>query len=99
MNSNHKSASPAVMLLGVLSALVLMLAGGIFLQGWAERRLADEERTKVFERSYPELEAYRQQQEQQLSEYAWIDEEAGTVRLPVERAMSLVVEEAAGVAE
>lgn len=99
MNSHHKSASPAVMLLGVASALVLMLAVGVFLQGWAERRLAEEERIKVFDRSYPELEAYRQEQEQKLAEYFWIDEEAGLVHLPIERAMALVVEEAGEVEE
>ena len=99
MNSHHKSASPAVMLLGVASALVLMLAVGVFLQGWAERRLAEEERIKVFDRSYPELEAYRQEQEQELAEYFWIDEEAGLVHLPIERAMALVVEEIGEVEE
>lgn len=99
MNSNRKSTSPAVMLLGVASALVLMLAVGVFLQGWAERRLAEEERIKVFDRSYPELEAYRQEQEQQLAEYFWIDEEAGLVHLPIDRAMALVVEDSGEVEE
>ena len=87
------------MLLGVASALVLMLAVGVFLQGWAERRLAEEERIKVFDRSYPELDAYRQEQKQKLAEYFWIDEEAGLVHLPIERAMALVVEEIGEVEE
>ena len=99
MNSNRKSASLAVISLGVASALLLMLAVGIFLQGWAERRLAEEERIKIFDRSYPELEAYRQEQERQLSEYSWIDQEAGKVSLPIERAMALIVEEAEEVTE
>ena len=99
MNSNRKSASLAVIVLGVTSALLLMLTAGIFLQGWAERRLAEEERIKIFERTYPELEMYRQAQQEQLSEYFWIDEEAGTVHLPIERAMDLVVEEAGEVEE
>lgn len=99
MNSNRKSASPVVVLLGVASALLLMLAVGLFLEGWAERRLAQEERIKIIDRSYPELEAYRQEQERQLTEYFWIDQEAGRVHLPIERAMTLVVEEAGEVEE
>ena len=98
MNSNRKSLSLVVMLLGATSALMVMLSVGIVLQGWAERRLAEEERIKIFDRSYPELETYRQEQERQLSEYFWIDKEAGTVHLPIDRAMALVVEEAGEVA-
>lgn len=99
MNSNRKNVRPTLLFLGIASALMLMLAVGVFLQGWAERRLAAEERIKVFDRSYPELEAYRQEQEQQLAEYFWIDQEAGRVHLPIERAMALVVEEAGEVEE
>ena len=35
---------------------------------------------------------YRAQQDAYLNEYAWVDAEAGTVRIPVERAMELVVQ-------
>lgn len=94
MNPNRKSVSLVVALLGAASALLVMLSFGIFLQGWAQRRLAEEERVKIFDRSYPDLETYRQEQELQLSGYFWIDEEAGIVHLPIERAMDLVVEEA-----
>ena len=99
MSSNRNHTPVTVMLLGVASALLVMLAVGIFLEGWAERRLAAEERLKVFDRAYPELETYRQEQERQLSEYSWIDREADKVHLPIERAMALVVEEAEEVEE
>lgn len=33
----------------------------------------------------------RARQDQQLGSYGWVDEKAGTVRLPIDRAMDLVV--------
>ena len=98
MSSDQRNVSLIVTVLGVVSALLVLLSLGIFIQGWAQGRLAAEERSKIFDRPYPELEAYREEQEQKLSEYHWIDKEAGTVHLPIERAMTLVVEERGEVA-
>ena len=99
MSSNRKSFSHLATLLGVASALAVMLSVGLFIQGWAERRLADEERSKIFDRSYPELEAFRQEQADLLEGYYWVDEESGRVHLPIERAMELVVADAEEVAK
>jgi hypothetical protein len=43
---------------------------------------------------FPAVEFYqfRQQEEQQLRTYGWIDREAGTVRLPIDEAMRLTIE-------
>jgi hypothetical protein len=38
------------------------------------------------------LRAFRQQEDQTLSTYGWIDKSAGIVRLPIERAKALVLE-------
>jgi hypothetical protein len=38
----------------------------------------------------------RQQQAEQGSTYGWVDEKAGVVRLPISRAMELVVQENGG---
>ncbi|MCB1054378.1 MAG: hypothetical protein KDD11_02565 [Acidobacteria bacterium] len=95
MSSKDRHVSLVTTILGVLAALLLVTTVGTFLQGWALRRVAAEERKKVVERPYPELEAYHQEQEQALSaNYFWIDQAAGTVHLPIERAMALVVAEA-----
>ena len=39
-----------------------------------------------------QITAHRSQVEAQLSEYGWVDEEEGIVRIPLERAMELVAE-------
>lgn len=41
-----------------------------------------------------DLQAMRAEQEALLSSYAWVDREAGVARIPVERAMQLLVEAA-----
>ena len=41
---------------------------------------------------WQDLRRYREEQSRILSNYAWIDRTAGVVRIPVERAMELVIE-------
>ena len=99
MSSQHGNVSLAATLLGVASALLLMLAVGIVLQGWAARWIEVEEQRKVIDRTYPELEAYRLEQEEALVGYHWIDQETGQVHLPIERAMEVVAQEYAEAAK
>jgi len=40
-----------------------------------------------------DLRSVRQQEEEVLEGYGWVDQSRGTVRIPIERAMELVVEE------
>lgn len=39
-----------------------------------------------------DLEAFRQEQERELNSYGWVDKRAGVVRIPIERAMDLVLQ-------
>ena len=41
---------------------------------------------------WEDLRRYREEQSRILSNYAWIDRNAGVVRIPIERAMELVIE-------
>jgi hypothetical protein len=41
---------------------------------------------------WADLRRYREEQSRILSNYAWIDRKAGVVRIPIERAMELVIE-------
>jgi hypothetical protein len=41
---------------------------------------------------WEQLHRYREEQSQSLSSYSWIDRKAGVVRIPIERAMELVIE-------
>jgi hypothetical protein len=79
--------------MGVAAAVALLAVVGIFLRGWTQRRLAEEEQRKIFAPSLPEVDAYRAEQEALLGGYGWEDRDQGLVRLPIERAMNLVVAE------
>jgi hypothetical protein len=39
-----------------------------------------------------EINAFRLQEEQALNSYGWVDEQAGVVRIPIDRAMALVAQ-------
>jgi hypothetical protein len=43
-----------------------------------------------------QLARLRAEQQEQMNSYGWVDEKAGVVRVPIDRAMDLVVEESAG---
>ena len=49
-----------------------------------EPRLEEDERT--------ELKDFRLKEEEQLGSYGWVDQKAGTLHIPIDRAMQLVVE-------
>ena len=50
---------------------------------------------KLTEADIPKLQAFIQGKEKPLHQYAWVDRERGIVRIPIERAMQLLVEESA----
>ena len=39
-----------------------------------------------------EINAFRQQEEQTLNSYGWVDQQAGVVRIPIDRAMQLMAQ-------
>jgi hypothetical protein len=47
---------------------------------------------KLEENERGQLNGFRHQQEEMLYSYGWVDEQAGTVRIPIERAMDLIVQ-------
>jgi hypothetical protein len=47
---------------------------------------------RLQEKPWLELQAVRQHEDQILDNYGWVDKKAGTVRIPIERAMDLVVQ-------
>jgi hypothetical protein len=54
------------------------------IQKFPEPRLEDDERT--------ELNNFRYAEEEKLNSYGWVDQNAGTVHIPIERAMELVAQ-------
>jgi DNA-binding GntR family transcriptional regulator len=47
---------------------------------------------KLEENERGQLYGYRLRQEETLYSYGWVDEKSGTVRIPIERAMDLLVQ-------
>lgn len=82
-----------VVLAGVIGAVLLfaMIVGlsALFLR--QQQKAAYDERAS---RSPDELHSLESGQIERLSEYTWINQKKGIVRIPIERAMKLVVEDA-----
>ena len=53
-------------------------------QLFPEPRLEDDERTEIND--------FRYQQDETLSSYGWVDQNTGVVRIPIDRAMQLIVQ-------
>ena len=88
----------ALVICVVLTAVILLWAGVIALQGWFHGEMAREMERKIVERPVPELEALLAEQNAALGEYTLVPSEDAAdavVRLPLERAEELLLNEAA----
>lgn len=74
----------------VLALIVLLLA----LQAYFDRLWEREVYVKVLAPESETLREVRAREEQQLHRYTYLDRQRGTVQLPIERAMELLIEEA-----
>jgi hypothetical protein len=73
--------------------IILLWAGVISLQAWFHGQYAGEEGRKIVERVSPELQAAVAEQKTVLTGYLYLDRDEDRVRLPIDRAMELVVQE------
>jgi uncharacterized protein YdgA (DUF945 family) len=77
----------------IVAAGLLLWAGSVALQAWFHGELAEEHARKVVEQPVVELEQQLETQRAALTDYRWVDREAGVVRLPIDRAIELVADE------
>lgn len=77
-------------LLSGLAIVVVLIAGNAYF----ERMKYEKIYTRQLSAPNPALQQLRAEEEANLGSYGWVEEEAGTVRLPIERAMELVAREA-----
>ena len=71
--------------------LVFSLNAAIF----GMRGVASQEKmNKEVSQGAKDLRALNEKEQEELSKYGWIDQSAGKVRIPIERAMELVIIEA-----
>jgi len=84
------SASAVV---GVVSAILLFVVV-VALQALFFRMQEGERSRKVYEQPYEALQKLDADQLGTLTSYGWVDQQRGVTRIPIERAMALVVAEA-----
>ncbi|HEY5811680.1 MAG TPA: hypothetical protein VIT23_03385 [Terrimicrobiaceae bacterium] len=77
-------------LAGAFALLLLFVLATKLLTGFAPTPAEDAARATERAKAYAELQA---ENTKKLSNYAWIDKEKGTVQIPIERAMALMVAE------
>ncbi len=69
--------------------LVIIGLGGLL------SHLGEKEKVQITRGKEKEVQDLRAEQRKKISDYEWVDPKAKTVKLPIERAMELVVEDAA----
>jgi len=84
--------TPVTLVVGVVSAILLVIVV-VLLQAYYFYSEQRESERKVVAVVPEELAQARAEQVGQLNSYRWIDEEAGVVAIPIERAMELLVTE------
>lgn len=77
---------------GVIGAILLFVIV-VVLQAVFYRADEAERARKVYSQPYEELVRGRSQQVEKLNSYRWVDQRAGVVGIPIERAMERVVAE------
>lgn len=86
--SNGSSILPSV--LGV-SAVILLFVLIVYVAAWVSG--GSEEVAEASGDQPPTAAELRAQEHETLTTYGWVDQEKGTVRIPLERATELVIEE------
>lgn len=92
MNRKRPALAVGAAVTFVVAGAALIYAATLFVRGYGDAAL-DAQARAVEEATDVVVEDYRAEQRSVLDEAMWIDREAGTVKLPIERAMELVVEE------
>jgi len=81
---------PASAVVGIVSAILLFVII-VALQAVFYRMEEGERSRKVYEQPYEALQQLDADQLGTLSSYGWVDQQQGVTRIPIERAMALVV--------
>ena len=81
---------PASAVVGIIGAVLLFVII-VGLQALFYRMQDAELADKVYSQPYEQLRQLDADQLEQLNSYGWVDQQAGTVHIPIERAMQLEV--------
>ncbi len=83
-------ASAVVGLVGAILLFVIIVGLQALFYRMQDAEIAD----KVHSQPYEELRQLDAEQLEQLNSYGWVDQQAGTVHIPIDRAMQLEAQEA-----
>lgn len=75
--------------------VVLLIVVGIGIQAYYELVYTNEEYTRVISQENWALRDLRNKEQWELTHYGYVDKSKGTVRIPIDQAMRMVVEDAA----
>ena len=90
MRESGEPNTPLAALVGIVFAIVLFVVV-VILQAYFYRQRAEEDARKAVAVAPEELSLLRAQQLGELHGYRWVNESAGVVGIPIERAMALLV--------
>jgi hypothetical protein len=82
------------LLLTVIGSVVVIVATLVWLRGWFFTVRNETVHVQVLSVENDELKIRRADEEIQLGSYGWVDEESGVVRIPIDRAIEVLAEEA-----
>lgn len=86
---------PASAVVGIVGAILLFVII-VGLQALFYRMEGQELARKVYDQPYQELQQLDADQLEVLNSYGWVDQQQQIARIPIERAMTLVVEQGPG---
>ncbi len=78
----------------LISSCIFVVAACAFMAWMFSVSRENEKSRKLLQANYVELQSLRKDEEAKLSSYQYIDKDKGVVRIPVERAMQVLAEEA-----
>ena len=93
VRTDDPSASPTAYVILIFVAVFVIVL--IALQAYFGQALEREREVKVMERTPEAMVQLRAELAEQISGYRWIDQEAGVVAIPIERAMEITAKELA----
>lgn len=94
--STRDPYSPPALIAGAVVFVVIAAACLLLVPALESRRSAELRAERGWTSTPAETTGAKASQAARIAEYGWIDREKGVVAIPIERAMQLVAEEAAG---
>jgi hypothetical protein len=89
--SRHDDPKAGTILIVAAVGAILIFVAVVSLEAWFYRTEESERVVKVYSQVPEDLAGLRATQREQLSGYRWVDQARGTVSIPIDRAMELVV--------